>query len=104
MKCSIIIIMQIIACMISCAERDQMRQQTLKNLAMTDWGNTEVFVQIDSAETSCKQYRQQRTAVLALTNCLTSKGDYILFLENDLEFNRSIRHNLQEWWPVKNQR
>jgi len=46
MKCSIIIIMQIIACMISCAERDQMRQQTLKNLAMTDWGNTEVFVQI----------------------------------------------------------
>jgi hypothetical protein len=29
-------------------------------------------------------------------------AEYVLFLEDDLEFNRHIRHNLQRWEPLKN--
>ncbi len=29
-------------------------------------------------------------------------NNYILFLEDDLDFNRHIRHNLHNWGPVKN--
>jgi hypothetical protein len=88
------------ACMISCPEREELRQQTLKNLAATDWGDEPVFIQIDGGNSDCRQERQKQTAFLALERSLKFTTDYILFLEDDLEFNRHLRHNLKRWKPL----
>ncbi len=94
--------MKIKAVMISCVERDQLRPQTLANLAATDWGDNPVWVQMDQALTERRQDRQEQTAFRALEKSLTFEADYILFLEDDLDFNKHLRHNLESWYPLRN--
>ena len=89
------------ACMISCEERAELRAQTLRNLAATDWGDEPVRVQLDAGRSSDRRERQTETAFLALQQSLNSRVDYILFLEDDLDFNRSLRHNLENWAPLR---
>lgn len=89
------------AVMISCAERDELRRQTLANLAQTDWGDAPLHVQIDEGAGADYEQRQTRCAYLALKRSLERKADYILFLEDDLDFNRHIHHNLRHWIPAK---
>jgi hypothetical protein len=89
------------AVMISCAERNELRRQTLANLARTDWGDAPLHVQIDGGTGADYEQRQTRCAYLALKRSLERKADYILFLEDDLDFNRHIHHNLRHWIPVK---
>ncbi len=91
------------ACMISCAERDGLRAKTLLNLAATDWGDESVLVQMDAANFPCPMKRQTETSLLALQKGLESGADYILFLEDDLDFNLHLRHNLEAWAPLRNQ-
>ncbi len=92
--------LRIEAVMISCAERAELRQQTLDNLAKTDWGGAPLHVQIDDSGEADHRRRQVDCAYLALKKSLERAADYVLFLEDDLEFNRHIRHNLQHWEPV----
>jgi hypothetical protein len=87
--------------MISCAERIEVRQQTLARLARTDWGEAPVHVQIDVGEGENHRRRQTHCAYLALKQSLQRAADYVLFLEDDLDFNRHLRHNLHRWNPVK---
>jgi ADP-heptose:LPS heptosyltransferase len=89
------------ACMISCPEREAVRLQTLRSLAASDWGEAPAFVQLDANKVVCPQERQRRNAWLALTRCLDLQAEYVLFLEDDLEFNRYIRHNLSHWEPLQ---
>jgi hypothetical protein len=89
------------AVMISCPEREQVRGQTLANLGRTDWGDLPLRIQIDEGLGANHQQRQTRCAFLALRAALHSTVDYVLFLEDDLDFNRHLRHNLQQWAPVK---
>jgi hypothetical protein len=90
------------ACMISCAEREPLRRQTLQNLAATDWGDEPVLLQIDPGTAPCRKERQEQATLRALQQSLQGDADYILFLEDDLDFNRHLRHNLREWNPLKN--
>ncbi len=92
---------RIAAVMMSCPERDEMRHQTLANLARTDWDGEPVLVQMDEDGGSDHRSRQERCARLALKRALETPCDYILFLEDDLDFNRHIRHNLLHWRPVR---
>jgi ADP-heptose:LPS heptosyltransferase len=94
--------LKITACIISCPERHALRERTLRNLAATDWGNDPVLIQIDAAHFACRQERQKETALLALQQCLHSGVGYVLFLEDDVEFNRHLRHNLEHWTPFQN--
>ena len=89
------------AVMISCPERDQLRQQTLANLARTDWDGQPVQVQMDEGHGHDHPKRQEQCAWLALKKALEAPSDYILFLEDDLDFNRHIRHNLLHWRAVR---
>jgi hypothetical protein len=77
-----------------------LRLLTLRNLAMTDWGNEPVFVHLDAGSGDNFRERQQRNTWLALKACLKWKADYFLLLEDDLVFNRNIRHNLLKWNPL----
>jgi hypothetical protein len=93
--------LRIRACMISCPEREDLRRRTLLNLAATDWGEEPAFVQIDEGQLPTRQERQAHTTWLALRRSLQLNVDYLLFLEDDLDFNRHLRHNLQNWEPLQ---
>jgi len=85
------------ACMITCQERAKLRARTLRNLAATDWGEHPVRLQLDDGDSEDRQERQTQASYRALRHGIESKADYLLFLEDDLEFNRFIRHNLLSW-------
>ena len=88
------------AVMISCKERDRLRGQTLANLAKTDWGHHPIRIQMDESDGEDRRERQTRCAFLALKSVL-GEADYILFLEDDLEFNLYLRHNIYAWLPFQ---
>jgi ADP-heptose:LPS heptosyltransferase len=90
------------AVMISCPERTDVLRKTLKNLARTDWGTASVHVQMDAETGEDHQDRQMKTALRALQWSLDASADYVLFLEDDLAFNRHLRHNLERWKPLRN--
>jgi hypothetical protein len=84
--------------MISCQARDVLREQTLKSLAQTDWGDASVLVEIDDGIGDDPRERQTRTALRLLQRFLGQRKDeYLLFLEDDLSFNRHLRFNLNAW-------
>ena len=92
---------RIAATMISCQERDQLRRRTLKNLAKTDWGDLPLHIQFDTPGGGNSHQRQVQASYLALKKSLGFRADYILFLEDDLDFNRHLRHNLCHWSPIR---
>jgi len=87
--------------MISCTARSEVRQQTLENLARTDWGDTPLHLLVDNSDEVAYQERQTRCTYVALKESLERGPDYTLLLEDDLDFNRHIRHNLLNWGPVQ---
>jgi hypothetical protein len=89
------------ACMISCPERTAVRERTVQSLAATDWGARPLCVQIDPREFADKEERQIHTSKLALERYLESEAEYMLFLEDDLEFNRHFSHNITHWPPFR---
>lgn len=91
---------RITPCMISCPERAQVRGRTLRNFARTDW-DSEPLLQIDSAAGEDRRLNQARNTLEILRRAVEKSGDFILFLEDDLEFNRHLRHNLEQWRPVR---
>lgn len=88
------------AVMISCQDRNELRRQTLANLASTDWPDLPLQVQMDIGEGEDRRQRQTECAFQALQSSLRN-ADYVLFLEDDLEFNRHLRHNLHRWRPFR---
>jgi hypothetical protein len=89
------------AMMISCRERDELRRRTLENLAKTDWGDLPIHIHFDTPDGGTFEQRQVQSSFLALQKTLDYRTDYILFLEDDLDFNRHIRHNLCHWDPIR---
>ncbi len=89
------------AVMMSCRERDELRAKTLSNLAQTDWGARPVHVELDRGSGEDFGKRQAYCALRALRQGLTGDADYILFLEDDLVFNRHLHHNLTRWAPLR---
>src|SRR2546422_863493 len=62
------------------------------------------FIELDEGNGDNHQQRQTRCAYRALKKSLERGEDYVLFLEDDLDFNRHLRHNLHNWEPVKAKR
>lgn len=91
--------MQIVAYMMSCTEREATRDQTLADLRSTDWDD-KVRVEVDRALYERSQSRQEDTAYNLLRRAIIDRPPCFLFLEDDLIFNRHLRHNLEHWAPV----
>jgi Mannosyltransferase putative/Glycosyltransferase family 9 (heptosyltransferase) len=89
--------LEIDAIMISCAQRARLRCQTLDRLAKTDWGQEPPHLEIDPGDGDDYRKRQTHCAYLALKRCLERPADYLFFLEDDLDFNQHLRHNLEHW-------
>jgi hypothetical protein len=99
----------IAAWMISCPEREEVRKATIQNLAGTDWGDAPLQVLVDPEATAApqgqsppgaQQHKVQqitRQVLHALQQFLDHQADYLLLLEDDLLFNRHLRHNIESW-------
>ncbi len=92
---------RLVACMISCADRQSLREQTLQRLAASDWGDAGLHLELDANRFERRQERQTQTSLLALQHSLDYDADYVLFLEDDLDFNQHLRHNLEHWMPLR---
>src|SRR3954451_18919013 len=55
---------------------------------------------MDQGTSNDHRQRQTECAFLALQRGLNDDSEYILFLEDDLDFNRHLRHNLHSWQPL----
>jgi hypothetical protein len=92
--------MEIAAYLLSCPERQAIRSQTLQNLQDTDWNEAPRLV-LDQSTASSRQERQEITAMRLMKQAVAEGSELILFLEDDLQFNRHLRHNLEGWPPLR---
>jgi Mannosyltransferase putative len=84
--------------MISCPARNTLREETLRRLSETDWKGHRIRVEMDDGTGEVPQERQTRTALRLLQRFVSEDAeDYLLFLEDDLGFNRHLRRNLETW-------
>ena len=95
------------AVMISCDSREEIRNKTLEDLKQTDW-NWPVSVVIDKEcfhpsvyQTVSKTERQTIASHNALKIALQQDSQWIVFMEDDLIFNKHISHNIISWEPIK---
>lgn len=96
------------AVMISCDQRDSVRRETLDDLSTTDWA-WPVRVVLDSEDLSPEemntfdpQQKQLHASRHALVIALRAQMPWIVFMEDDLLFNRHIAHNIKLWEPIRN--
>lgn len=89
----------ILALMTSCPERTSLCRATVADLRASDWGRAPKLV--FSREVAVRRaVRIERGAWEALNLARRSAAPWLLLLEDDLEFNRSLRYNLDCWWPL----
>lgn len=89
--------MRISAYMLSCDQRSAVRERTLANLLSTDWGaEPEIGLDRESGHLPV-QLRMAMAVRELLSRALSSSARFILFIEDDLRFNRYLRHNLNRW-------
>lgn len=91
----------ILAAMISCAERGEMRAQTLERLRRSDWGDRPVHVQMDEGTNPDRVARIAEVGRAALTRLAAEDPDYALLFEDDVDFNRYLLENLLAWAPLR---
>lgn len=92
--------MQIAAYILSCPDREKLRNQTLANLSATDWG-APAMVEVDQTTYERRQERQTTTALRLLQRAVLDGPQFFLFLEDDLDFNCHLRYNLEHWYPMR---
>jgi hypothetical protein len=89
----------IAARMISCPPRAQVLARTLEFWRATDWG-AEPVVEMDTGAGPDPVARIGQTWRRALAKSVEAGEDYCLFMEDDIEPNRFLRHNLARWLPL----
>jgi hypothetical protein len=88
-----------IALVVTCAERRAVCEGTLWRFRQTDWG-VDPELQFDDGAAPSKLARIHATWIKALERVATGPADFALILEDDLDFNRHLRHNLDVWGPL----
>ena len=86
--------------MISCAARDPLRRVTIERLARTDWAQ-QPLVCFEDPQWTAPLDRHRMLVRSALEAARRTHADMFLFLEDDILFNRHLRHNLETWAPVR---
>jgi hypothetical protein len=91
----------------TCEGREAVCAETLALLAATDWGCSPIVV-FDRSQQERPLARILETGRRLLEQAVeeTDQGtdDVFLYLEDDLAFNRWIRHNLERWPPIIDRR
>lgn len=87
--------------LLTCPARAAVRRATLRRLAQTDWGEApRIFYNRSRLEPAWR--RTVSGFPRLLRRALAEEGPgYFLVLEDDLFFNRHLRHNLEAWAPLR---
>ncbi len=93
--------LRVFACLASLKSPES--STTLANLAATDWGNASVHVPESEHRFSQPQDQLAYTAWRGLREGVKAGADYVLLLEEGMEFSRHVLHNLR-CWPVLRRR
>lgn len=101
--------MKIVPVMITCPGRETMLEQTLNSWRTTDCGLAPVLVVRDNTTFERPQTRQEHNSLRALREAIGQAlvqgvplGEvFVLFMEDDIIFNAHLRHNLENWYPVR---
>ncbi len=92
---------EIVAFIGSVTSRRHVRADTLEGLRRTDWG-AEPTVVLDQARYDDPGMRSTDTAREALERAAQRDDwDVVLFLEDDVDCNRHLRHNLEHCAPIR---
>jgi hypothetical protein len=91
------------AYLLSCAARRELCATTSAALAATDWSEPPI-VQWDEDPAPDVVTRIENNCRLILERAVDEATDLFLYLEDDVDFNRSLRHNLLAWAPVVDRR
>ena len=84
----------------SCRARDSIRNRTVVELSATDW-NAPPIVELDDSGAELKLELQLMLVLRILRSAVADGAELILLLEDDLIFNKYLRHNLEAWDPLK---
>lgn len=87
--------------MVSCPARLQVREESLRDLANTDWGDSPVAVVEDDQSSPEVHARIRRTWQRAIEAALVMEAEFILLMEDDISFNRHLKKNLGSWDPIR---
>ena len=82
--------------MLSCKEREKVREETLSRLQATDWPDAPHLVLDDEAAPN-HLARIHRTWRRALRSAMACSSCLVLLLEDDLLFGRWFAHNVLSW-------
>jgi ADP-heptose:LPS heptosyltransferase len=89
------------AWMTTCPQREETRKETLASLAASDWPDLPLQVLVDPQKTGDRVQRISRQILHAMQQFLDHTAEYMLLLEDDLTFNRHLRHNVERWRPYR---
>jgi hypothetical protein len=92
--------MKLAVLLMSCPERTEVRASTLESFRRTDFGlEPEVILDDRTAPEIIRGITA--TWQRMLRRALELPAEYYLLLEDDLEFNPHLRHNLLAWSPLR---
>jgi hypothetical protein len=73
----------------SCAGRESALRETFADLAASDWDHAPI-VEIDACTSPSPLLRQRVLVRRILERAVRERADFLLLLEDDLEFNQKI--------------
>src|SRR5579884_2264736 len=85
---------------LTCPERAGVLADTLTSFGATDWPEAPRVI-VDTSDDPSPKVRQTKNALKLLQEAIGQPWDYLLFLEDDLDFNRHLHHNLANWHPIR---
>jgi hypothetical protein len=88
------------AYVVTCATRAEVCARALASFRATDWGD-DATVQMDDESAPDELARIHATWLKVLARVAAGPADVALIVEDDLEFNRHLRHNLTLWPPLR---
>jgi hypothetical protein len=92
--------MKLAVLLMSCPERAEVRASSLQSFRRSDFG-VEPEVILDDRTAPEVVHGITATWQRMLRRALELDADYFLLLEDDLEFNPHLRHNLLAWSPLR---
>lgn len=84
----------------SCRARDAVRNSTIVDPSATDW-NDPPIVELDDPSSELSLERQLLLVLRILRCAVSERAEMILLLEDDLTFNKYLRHNIEGWYPLR---
>ncbi len=88
------------AYVVTCPERGEILARTLAGLGASDWDAEPILIVDDNPRAVTPIARINTTWLKALERVAAGSAPVALVIEDDVEVNVHVRHNLQRWAPL----